>query len=360
VYTFDDRIPWSGYIGYEDSGNESTNLERTIYGIHWGNAFGLDHSLGYQYTASPNYRDLEAHTAAYTIPLRNRDQLVVYGSYATVHPTIGPGFMSDGFAWQTSARYYHEIFPGPCCPHRCLERNIIFGFDFRRTNSSLIFGQNVVFDDIADIAQLMVGYQSVLQNECGDYCNWGTELYIGPHWGFSPHNNDRDFNALRPGASSDYVYARAYFERLRHLNSEFDTFWRIAGQVSESNLLASEQIGLGGYNTVRGYDMRLVNGDSGLVFNAELRTRPICMSYSSRCSHEMILLTFFDFGVAGNHDLFPAEEDSLELASVGWGLRYRVGQHVSARFDYGWQLIDDDIPANFKDSRPHVGVVATF
>lgn len=42
---------------------------------------------------------------------------------------------------------------------------------------------------------------------------------------------------------------------------------RFRGQLASTNLLPSEQMGLGGYNSVRGYLERQVNVDNGLIVN---------------------------------------------------------------------------------------------
>jgi len=356
IFDVRDRRPISAYLGYEDSGNQSTGLERGIYGLHWGNAFGLDHSTGYQYTASADFFDLEAHTGFYSIPLWNRDELVIYGSYATLHAELPPPFDADGFAWEAAFRYYYDLYPGMCCPRDCLQRRLIFGFDFKRSNSDLRFGQHAVFASIADIAQIVVGYDSTLQDGWGTRA-LGVDLYVSPG-GFSTFNNDADFDVLQPGASAEYIYARAYYERTVGLPWYLSLYGKLTGQAAESNLLASEQLGYGGYNSIRGYDMRLVNGDSGWLLNVELRTDPIYFNPASRC-HELQFLAFFDYGDARRHNPPPGVPGAVDLSSVGLGLRYSIHQLLTLRADYGWQLTEA-APGLGLDSRVHLGAVAMF
>lgn len=45
---------------------------------------------------------------------------------------------------------------------------------------------------------------------------------------------------------------------------------RSQGQIASRNLLSSEQLGLGGLYTVRGYDERILNTDNGLFLSGEL------------------------------------------------------------------------------------------
>jgi len=116
-------------------------------------------------------------------------------------------------------------------------------------------------------------------------------------------------------------------------------------------------LGFGGYDSVSGYDMRLVNGDSGYLVNLEVLTEPFRLGLGRRNGDRFQFLTFFDMGGALNHTLLPGEESNVELYSVGIGARYAMAPHLSFRFDYGWQL--KSVPNDPNDSRVHLGVVVS-
>ena len=359
IYDVNDRAPWSSYLGYEDTGNLTTGRERSIYGVNWGNAFGLDHSASYQYTASRDFFGVQAHSGVYTVPLHNRDNFTVFGSYASINSNIAPGFNSNGFAWQVSGRYYYDLCPGPCRPRGCKQNRLVFGADFKRTNTSLIFGQNIVFDEIADSYQFLLGYESEAQYRNG-YGRMGVDFFFSPGEQLTSFNTNTQFNALRQFARADYAYARGYIERTWRMPYGMMLWGKATGQLAEGNLISSEQLGFGGYNSVRGYDMRIVNGDSGWLLNAELRTTPVDFSGGFGRCHQLQGLAFFDYGEARNHTLVPGEPVGIDLMSVGVGFRYSLGRNISLRFDYGWQLERDNILANASSSRPHIGAVGTF
>src|SRR6267142_858329 len=52
----------------------------------------------------------------------------------------------------------------------------------------------------------------------------------------------------------------------------FTWYTRAGGKYSDSKLVATEVFSLGGYDTVRGYDERVVSGDHGWLLVNELRT----------------------------------------------------------------------------------------
>jgi len=132
---------------------------------------------------------------------------------------------------------------------------------------------------------------------------------------------------------------------------------RITGQISEAPILPVEQLGFGGFDTIRGYDMRDINADSGYILNLELRTVPKPLGL--KCDDQIQYLVFYDRGDALSRTVFDFEDGSESLSSVGAGFRFVMGQNVSVRFDYGFQLDDANIglPQQRYNSRLHLGVV---
>ena len=47
---------------------------------------------------------------------------------------------------------------------------------------------------------------------------------------------------------------------------------------------------------------------------------------------------FFDYGSGSNRNLLAGEQPETVLASIGAGVRYSISTHLSLRADYGWQL----------------------
>jgi hemolysin activation/secretion protein len=142
-------------------------------------------------------------------------------------------------------------------------------------------------------------------------------------------------------------------------------------QMSDGNLIPSEQLGLGGYATARGYEERESNTDQGWFLSNELRSPPFSVGSLLKKKDRMQLLAFWDYGVGENKDLGQDEDPHILFHSVGCGLRYTVNRYFSLRFDYGWQLADsgqDRTPSTGpgddgrrrQRSRAHIGAVASF
>ncbi len=122
-----------------------------------------------------------------------------------------------------------------------------------------------------------------------------------------------------------------------------DTLLILGGdvQVSTSPLLRLEQFGLGGQDTVRGYRQNVLLADNGASASAELRLPILRLPQQNGL---LQLAPFLDLGFAWNSSGNPdPEPDPNFLASIGLGLRFQMGDRLSATLDYGIPLIDVDI-----------------
>jgi hemolysin activation/secretion protein len=181
----------------------------------------------------------------------------------------------------------------------------------------------------------------------------------------SGKNKTSDFRQVRAGARAQYNYGKLELSRTSRLPYEFLLVNLLTFQVSDSNLLGSEQIGFGGYDTVRGYDTRVLNTDEGTIISNELRTPSVSLfsltghQKLKRIGDKLQLLGFMDYGVGSNRHLLAGEKSSTVLFSSGPGLRYTIAPYLAVRADYGWQLRLAETRRRVA-SRWHVAVVASF
>ena len=70
----------------------------------------------------------------------------------------------------------------------------------------------------------------------------------------------QSFAAQRPGADPGYVYSQITPDRVTRLPHEFTLNSNFTVQVSNGALLGTEQLGVGGFNSVRGYGERAEMG----------------------------------------------------------------------------------------------------
>ncbi|MEX0652872.1 MAG: ShlB/FhaC/HecB family hemolysin secretion/activation protein [Phycisphaeraceae bacterium] len=354
----EDRFPLRLYTGYENTGVDVTGEDRLFAGFNWGDAFSLgrDHQLNYQYTTSDDLDKFRAHALSYFVPLPWRHTLSFYGSYAESDAAVTDPFNLEGQAWQTSLRYGIPLQPTPRYRHE-----LTFGFDFKQSNSNLFFGGTEIFDTTTDVVQASVGYQGSLRDAYGA-TTAGATLFFSP--GQLSNRNRRDrFEAARVGADPEYAYVRLTAERATRLPADF--LWLIRGeaQLASDNLLASEQLGVGGYRTVRGYPERVANGDRGFWISTEVRTpavAPLRLAGVTRFDDQLQFLGFYDFGQVSPTDRMPGEADRARLSSTGVGLRYSVDDVLALRYDYGFRLSDRGVAVEDRTGRHHLSVVVSL
>jgi hemolysin activation/secretion protein len=351
-----DRFPLRVYVGYENSGNKFTGEDRILAGFNYGNLFGVGQQLSYQYTQAPTINDFSAHSATYIIPLPWRHLLTFFGSYAATSADLGSNFNSSGVNWQVSARY--EI-PLPATAR--FTESITGGFDFKRNNDNLLFNVASVSNSNADVDQLVLGYQATLLDDYGSTSASATGFWSPG--GISAYDDDTDYQQQRAGSRDNYIYGQLTFNRITRLPYDFS--WTLRGeyQVADANLLPSEQLGVGGYETVRGYEEREANGDNGFVVSNEVATPPVSIGdffHLAKVKDQLQFLAFVDYGGTSLHQVTPADVNpDSNLLGVGPGLRYTINPYVSVRFDYGFQLLQTGLGTG-EHSRGHVGVVISY
>ncbi len=363
-----DRVPLQVYSGIDNTGTEPTGKTRWFGGATWGDAFFLDHILTYQYTAGLDIRKFQSHTGHYTAPLPWRHLLILYGGYATMRPDI-TDFDSWGHTSQASIRY---LIPFGTTYKGALQEFTV-GFDFKNTDNNLLF---VGEDEIALITKTVNLTQFVFAYSLGrenDYRKFFANLDV--YWSpaeFLPNQTEGDYNNLNPHAKPKYVYGKLCVQETWYLPKTFELFLQGRLQLASQVLLQSEQFGLGGYDTVRGYEEREFNADNALCTNVEIRSPSMSIiRFFTDCpklDDRFYFLVFFDYGLGNvNHrgltipfvNANPHVPKFEYLMSVGPGFRYTIYNRLSARLDWGIKL-HRTVFSDAARSKFHFGLILNF
>lgn len=337
ILSVKDRRPVRVYAGAENTGVEPTGRGRWYTGVNWGKAFGFDHILSYQFTSALNVHRFHAHTGEYLALLPWGHVFNVYGGYSKVHPKVHYPFRrNDGWSMQTSARYTM-----PLKIYRYLEHEISFGGDFKRTNNTFEFSEDFpTFGNNVNLTQFVLGYSG--NYERNTYrLDFNGNAYWSPGKWLADQTNAA-YESLRPGAKNHWFYFQGSFVYLQRLPKSFSFSLTARGQFSSEPLLPSEQFGLGGYDTVRGYDQREVNKDDALFLSGEARSPALSILRKVKPSWKLAdalqFLVFLDYGWGIDIDTLPGEKKSNYLLGTGPGLRYTIEPYLTVRFDWGIKL----------------------
>jgi hemolysin activation/secretion protein len=364
--SYQGRANWF-YTGYEDSGTEYLGEDRLIFGFNFGDLFGPTRTLSYQYTSDLDMEHVRANSLVYTQALPWRHWVTVLASYVDISsdpiPILGQNdtIGSEGDNIQLSGRY---SIPLDGTANR--QREMDFGFDWKSNGNNLEFNVINPFSDSTrvEIFQFSIGYQETIQHDRG-VSHFDIRGVFSPG-DFNNHNSDAVFSSqgARAGSSADYFYAIAGFEHQRRLREDWSLRFKVQGQDSNGNLQASEQLGAGGYDTVRGFEQRVASGDHGAWGTFELYAPELSLARIGDWQNEtdsLRLLGFFDAATLGNEDLIDDEPSSVQLGSIGLGLRWNYSDWFKFRLDYGYPVITKNVNDNVDESgRFHIGATATF
>lgn len=309
--------------GTENTGVKTTWEGRLFSGLHftlWKNA--LLGSL--TYNASYDFHRFQSWSGAITGFLPWKHLIKLSGSYALIHPdTTDFEVKMKGMSDQGSVRYTI-----PSLDSESFKRDIALGFDFKQMSNILeyaLYAPPATEIKLVTVAQLAAEYflsyetsRTQLNLEIGAFVSPGS---------FFPHQTKADFANMRAGAKSLYGYLHGSFKIARKFRFGVASLSSSA-QIATGPLLPSEQVGMGGYGTVRGYDERQYNADNAILTSVEwaFPSWPEGLSF----------LVFADGGYGMNYG--ESESATEYLLSTGPGLRYALVPYLSLRLDLGIRL----------------------
>ncbi len=372
----------SWFVGIEDSGTDFLGKERVVAGFNIGEFGNPTQSLAYQWSSDLDFEHVRAQSLVYSKDLPWRHNVTLLASFADIEgqiPIGGGNFLdSSGFNWGLSGRYNIPLSgkTAKLCPPLFGDferrRDLALGFDHKSNESNLEFIGNFptgvsgtrLFGNQVEIYQFTAAYKEVWQHPKGV-----SQLDLAGFWspgGWTPHNSDAAFASSRAGSTADYMYGTASFEHQRRLIQDWSLRMKGIAQFSDSNLQASEQIGIGGYDRGRGFEPRIIRGDEGVFGMMELYAPEMSLARifdweyaTGACQDQLRFLGFVEGGSTSNKDLLPNEVESQSVASVGLGMRWTYNDFFRLRVDYGKPVMTDNVQTD-ESGRFHIGATATF
>ena len=336
-----DRLPLRVNAGYDNAGVRELGRDRFFAGLDYGNLFGLDQQIAYQFTASNDFfsgnPDIEgrpdrarfmAHALNYVAPLPWGDSFELSGVYAQSTPRLPDSYGQTGISAQISPRYDWRL-PTTTDTAQLIQ----FGYDFKRSNNDLEFGGFQVFNSNTHVHQFLLTYDISKPTDAGT--EHASATLVGSPGRLESANDDAAFNAARQGATPRYAYLQLNGLRALLLGGGITLSVRGAFQWTANTLLPSEEMGLGGESSVRGYAPYVVLGDRGWNLQTELRSPGVALGTGSALVQPFV---FFDAGHVWNRIDQPAEISNGSLASIGAGVRLQWSRFVDFRCTYGVPL----------------------
>ncbi|MBK9136420.1 MAG: ShlB/FhaC/HecB family hemolysin secretion/activation protein [Betaproteobacteria bacterium] len=175
---------------------------------------------------------------------------------------------------------------------------------------------------------------------------WGLSMGLHHNLAFGGQRSKQAaFDAVRPGARRRYTLARMHATLGTALGESFAVNARLALQGTGDPLVPGEMFGLGGANTVRGYEERELNGDSGAALSLELAGwnwgASLGERFASLRGFELRPILFADAGAVQNRDDAPCRAGQTRCPATSAGIGLRAGwRDLQLRIDAAHALKD--------------------
>jgi len=196
---------------------------------------------------------------------------------------------------------------------------------------------------------------------------WRWGLSVGVHHNLAfggARSSQAAFDAVRPGSRRRYTLARINATLGTNLGESFAASARLAAQGTGQPLVPGEMFGLGGAQSVRGYEEREQSGDNGAAVSLELIGwnwgASLAERWTSWRGFELRPLLFADAGAVTNRDDAPCRAGLTRCpaASVGVGLRAAL-RDLQLRLDAARALKDGPVTREGHE-RVHASLLFNF
>jgi hemolysin activation/secretion protein len=361
VVEVEDEKPWRAFLTLDNTGTPDTGYYRLGVGYQNNNVFNRDHTITTQYVTSPTEpSQVSIYSVGYRIPIYSLgDSIDLIAGYSdvdagTTQTQAGP-LAFTGQGWVFLARYNWLL------PRRAeYEHRVIFGLDYRQYDNSCEFG-SVGSPGCGpagasyNVQPLSATYAGTLTRTRSQASLYGTLLQNIPG---GKNGSQADLQAARPGAEGYYTVLRAGVSGAYAFWRDFQMRARVDGQYTGDALVAGEQFGIGGWNSVRGFYERQIAGDCGYSGSVELYTPNVMPSLGAKWG-ELRFLAFYDLGHVDDNDTAPGTPSNDFISSAGLGLRFNVKKNFALRLDAAY-IIDGGGLQDDGDVRGNFGLVVSF
>jgi hemolysin activation/secretion protein len=334
-----DSLPLHGSLELNNRYSSDTPSLRLDASLSYDNLWQLGHSIGASAQISPqDYNKVNVFTGFYTarFPGLENFSLTLQGTIQNSNVSTlgsvdvaGKGDIAGlraNFKLPNIGDYYH---------------NFTFGIDYKA------FEQNVRIGAVTTATKTPTTYVPLTLDYNGTWVgqNFLTDLDLQVVFGIrGVGSNAVQFDNNRFGSQRDFVYFRGDVAQTEDLPYDLQLFGKIAGQVSDSPLINSEQFSIGGLDTVRGYLESEVLGDNAAVVNFEFRS-PSLLSWiksqkAAKSGDDWRFYFFTDAAAAGIDDALPGQTQRYSLASYGGGTRMTLFNNFNGSLDLAIPLFN--------------------
>ena len=330
----EDKVPVHGSVELNDRESPNTTGLRVNATVHYDDLWQRGDSFSFSYQVAPQRpSDAEVFSGSY-LARTGVDWLsvLVYGvksasDVATVGGTniVGPGQIVGSRAVIT--------LPG----RDNFFQTLSVGLDYKHFDQTVTLSGSG-FESPVTYFPIVASYSATFQGEKSS-----TQLNASLTYNIRPISDDAlTFDNRRFDASPSFTHLNVDVSHTQELPEGFQLYGKVQGQVADGPLVSSEQLSLGGFDTVRGYLESETLGDDGVVGNLEIRTPNLGEMLQKQMKdetgqgsarftifNEWRLFAFTDAGRATALDPLPEQASTFDLWSYGAGTRFKMFDYMN-------------------------------
>lgn len=337
-----DERPTKFSLTFDNTGTQQTGLYRLGVGFQHANLWNRDHVISGQYVTSPNDPDAPNGVIlkpsnrvfiigmSYRIPLyRAGDSLDISAGYSNVNSGVVQNlFNVSGSGSIFGARYNVNLRKWGE-----LEQRLSLGYDWRAyTNRVSAIGGTAQLVPDVNVQPVSVTYLGLYRTAESE-----TSFNVGAYKNL-PYRKDAGqdaFTASRLESPAAYFLTRYAINHNRAFQNDWQMRASINGQMTRHKLIAGEQFGIGGADSVRGFLEREVTNDNGHRGTIEFYTPDYGGKLPWFGGLRARTVLFYDWGQVKRMGPLAGETFQQGLASMGFGFRIARGTNFSLKFDFG-------------------------
>jgi hemolysin activation/secretion protein len=367
----DDTIPLHGSLAYSNAHTAGSPETRMDAALSYSNLWGIGHEAGIFYQFVPTvaeFSDVQIFAGTYRAPMPWDEEQQLFAYYAksdTTNAAATGGSLSILGKGNNSGLRYLLPLPLPKADAFSIySHELTFGADYKNIENAVTATDASIVTPIKYLpfsltwSGTRVGEQAISNAKVGVNFNFAGMVSGGTTEDFQINRGGID-----PGSPVTGTYqiitlglqhtmrlpgllqtlAAGHFLDLPQPDKGFLEDWtfdlRSSGQIATQPLIATEQFGAGGVDTVRGYLDRERFGDNAYDIQMELRTPSYAGFLGGRLRERVQMLAFWDTAELWTLADPTAPLGQSRLAGAGVGMRAAFFDHVNAELFYASPLI---------------------
>ncbi len=357
----DVKESFPAHIGYsfDNYGTKLTGELRHGMTFNHSNLLGLDDILQSRFLITDGGHFVGV-SADYLLPLTASTDLVF--DYAFVDTRLGGDFKD--LKIRGEANIYSVSLLQRLIDHEHLEGSVFAGFDFKEIKTTEDNRPNTR----DNLRILRLGPQLAERDPWGrtyltNEFDFGFDTILGA-------SDKRDIHSSRQGAGGQFFRSVLEFGRLERLPFGWFFLFRTTAHLTPNKLPFSEQLRVGGAETVRGYPEGEFLGERGINSSAEIRFPPFFIPKGwkfprsqNQVRDAIQFLGFFDVARVETKGAPQSQDSNRPLAGTGGGIRFNLnrkifGRNIPAKVDWGYPIGDG--PNTGRRTRLHFSLSVNF